>query len=118
MFTTCISRILHISDLRSGQSRDFPIVSQWGKNINPSYSVETKQTRTILSIYNLISPLLINKLQILTSDPYLGQLEVIQGHENVYVNNSLNTYRISLKLAPKCLSCQDTSGDMQLDLYR
>ena len=41
-----------------------------------------------------------NKLQILTSDPYLGQLEVIQGHENVYVNNSLNTYRISFKLAP------------------
>ena len=51
-----------------------------GKNANPSYSVETKQIRTILSGWYLLSPLLMGKLQILTSDSYLGQPEVIQGH--------------------------------------
>ena len=29
--TTCISRIFDIGDLRSGQFRDLPIISQWEK---------------------------------------------------------------------------------------
>ena len=87
------------------------------KNANSSHLVETKQIRTIISGWYLLSPLLMSQLQTLTSDSYLGQPEVIQGHQHEYVNNSLRTYRISLKLAPKHLYCPGASDDMQLDLY-
>ena len=41
--TTCISRILNIGDLRSGQFRDLPIMSRWGKSQVPQILTRSVQ---------------------------------------------------------------------------
>ena len=41
--TTCISRTLYIGDLRWGQFRDLPIISQWGKTQVPQMLIRSVQ---------------------------------------------------------------------------
>ena len=44
--STWISRILYVGDLRSGQFRDLPIISQWGKNLSTSNTSQICSNRS------------------------------------------------------------------------
>ena len=67
--TTCISRIFYIGDLRSGQFRDLPIISQWGKNSNAS---NTDQICSNCSKPRSIRLLLMTSVQLCICDPRKG----------------------------------------------
>ena len=69
--TTCISRILYIGDLRSGQFRDLPIISQWGKTQVSQILIRSVSNRSETCSIMLM---LMISMQLCKCDPLKGHL--------------------------------------------
>ena len=73
----CISRNFDIGDLRSGQFRDLPIISQWGKNQLPVFTTKTGRNGPIYHTWLHIR----STFTTLRSVLLLGSCEVMWRHQ-------------------------------------
>ena len=111
--TTCISQIFfYTADLGSGQFRDLPIVSQWGK----LKSIKTHQICSTRSRPSSVRLLLITLEQFCICDTLKGQLrsynDVIRT-EYVFEYNFWLDWDKSMGRMPKCFSRLDASNHVQ-----
>lgn len=111
----CISRNFDIGDLRSGQFRDLPIISQWGKNQLPVFTPKTGLNGPIYHTWLHIR----STFTALRSVLLLGSCKVMWRHQRspaVFANNSVQEQDTDAWMVSLCSARQDASNDIHDDL--
>ena len=108
----CISRIFYIRDLRSGQFRDLPMLSQWAKFQLPLFRI-----RTFPFTGNGVGlgPQWWPRRQF-SSVTLQRSSEVTLGHQPFFANNFWSKRDRDVRVVSLCFSHQDASIHMQYDL--
>ena len=110
--TTCVCCIFDIRDLRSGQLRDLPKLSQWAKFQLPLFRIGTFPfARNCVTLghqwrprckYSLVTP--------------KRAFEVTRGHQSFFANNFWFRKDGDVRVVSLCSSYQEASSHMQYDL--